>query len=460
MVAHVTAPSNRCNFSLFVRGVLVSSDSTKSLINMATGNMLLGLSRKKLGDIVFYRSDGQQRARVRVRTIKNPRSAKQAVQRMVLAAASKTLAALRGLYNHSFENVAVGTPSMRYAQRLLMDGYRAKAAVIINGGEIEGNQAIFALKGAPIAGCYSGMPLTRGRLSLKEVTAVRETVGGQNVEGLQIAGLGNAFVATITSQEQYAAALAELGIEPGDQLTFVCYAGNASVIVAEFGSETNIADAYRYARVTFKTELPDGFSGTLIDSGAINAALIEKKEGVLPAITYADNAIFVNFSGALPAGYNFIAGTIVRSQKNAAGVTYYNNASFVTIEDAWDENNAAAVYPSYMDNADAVNVGDTLYLKNAEVAPFVKAGSDSVTVSTVPALPAVAPTITLSRAATDEEIEQHLKITIGGNVMVLSTNNRAFSFTIEGESFTWSSDDGKVWTTTGGGPEIESIVWA
>ena len=332
--------------------------------------MLLGLSRKKLGDIVFYRSEGQQRARVRVRSIKNPRTAKQAVQRMVLATASKTLAALRGLYNHSFENVAVGTPSMRYAQRLIMEGYRGKAAVIINGGEIAGNQAIFALKGAPIAGCYAGMPLTKGRLSFKEITAFRDIVGSVNVEGLRIANLGAPFIANITTQEQYAAALSELGIEPGDQLTFVCYAGNANVIVAEFGSDANIADAFRYARVTFKAELPEGFNGTLINGGAINTALIETQEGVLPAITYSDNAIFVNFNSALPTGYTFIAGTIVRSQKNAAGVTYYNNASFVTIEDAWDVNNAAEVYPSYMNSADSVNVGDTLYLKNAEAALF------------------------------------------------------------------------------------------
>lgn len=332
--------------------------------------MLLGLSRKKLGDIVFYRSDGQQRARVRVRVIKNPRSAKQSVQRMILATASKTLAALRGLYNHSFEGVAVGTPSLRYAQRLLMEGYRGKAAAIINDPGIAGNQAEFALKGAPMAGCYAGMPLTKGRLSFKEITAVRNEVDGMNVEGLQVAGLGAAFIATITTQEQYAAALAELGIEPGDQLTFICYAGNANVIVAEFGDVTNTADIYRYARVTFKTELPEGFRDTLINGGVINAALIDSQEGALPAITYADNAIFVNFSGALPTDYTFRAGTIVRSKKSAAGVTYYNNASFVTIEDAWDTNNAAEVYPSYMDNADAVNVGDTMYLKNAEAAPF------------------------------------------------------------------------------------------
>lgn len=355
---------------------------------MATGNMLLGLSRKKLGDIVFYRSDGQQRARVRVRNIKNPRSAKQAVQRMVLATASKTLAALRGLYNHSFENVAVGTPSLRQAQRLLMEGYRGKAAAYLNSDafQIEGNQAIFALKGAPIAACYAGMPLTKGRLSFVEVAAVRETIGGTNVEGLQIAAPNGSVTGTITTQEQYAAALAELGIEPGDQLTFVCYAGNADVIVAEFGNEHNFADMYRYARVTFKTELPDGFSGTLINGGAFNAALIDSQEGTLPTFTYADDVVFIDFSNALPDGYAFMAGTIVRSQKSASGVTYYNNASFVTTSDAWDENMAEWVYPSYMDSANAVNVGDTLYLKNAEAAPFSYAAPVKSLVIT-PALP-------------------------------------------------------------------------
>lgn len=335
---------------------------------MATGNMLLGLSRKKLGDVVFYRSDGQQRARVRVRTIKNPRSAKQAVQRMVLSAASKTLASLRGLYNHSFESVAVGSASLRYAQRLLMEGYRGKAAANINGDAgIEGNQAYFPLMGAPIAGCYNGMPLTRGRLPFNEVTAARQSVGGENVEGLQISGTTGA---NITTQAEYAAELATLGIEPGDQLTVICYGVSGSTIVAEFGNVQNYADVYRYARVTFKAELPENFAGLLINNGAFNSALIESAEGVMPAISDLDGSLFFSFGNVLPAGYTFTAGTIVRSKKNEAGVTYYSNASFVTLTEAWDENNASEAYPSYMDGADAVNVGDTLYLKNAEASPF------------------------------------------------------------------------------------------
>lgn len=344
---------------------------------MATGNMLLGLSRKKLGDIVFYRSNGQQRARVRVREIKNPRSAKQAVQRMVLATASKTLAALRGLYNHSFENIPVGSDSLRYAQRLLMQGYRAKAATAIAGDyEREGNQALFAIKGAPFAGCYVGMPLTRGRLTFNEVTTDGDVLFIDGQDG------------SISSQAEYATLLGAMGLEPGDQLTAVCYAINPAQVVAEFGSETNVADIYRYARITFVSQLPEDFSGNLIEDGAFNAALIEKSEGAFPAVSIDGDVVTFDFTGKLPTGYNFTAGTLVRSQKNAAGVTYYNNAKFVANRTGFDENTAVAVYPSYMDGADEINVGDTLYLKNAEVAPLSVNGGGSASPYTItPALP-------------------------------------------------------------------------
>lgn len=327
--------------------------------------MLLGLSRKKLGDIVFYRSEGQQRARVRVRTIKNPRSAKQAVQRMVLATASKTLAALRGLYNHSFENIAVGNASTRHAQRLLMEGYRNSAALAINEGTNVGNAAQMAIKGAPIAGCYEGQPMSRGRLPMNLYSLDEDGRAVINVSD------ATALAATITTQAQYAAALAAIGLEPGDQLTLIVYAGNTDVQVATFGDTYNYADAYRYARVTFVPTLPEGFSGTLLSDTAINPTLIASSEGVLPSFSLDNaNTAFVLDAQGLPSGYSVLACAVVRSQKNAGGTTYYSNADFVTNSDVWDDNTAAYVYGSYMDGAEGIDVGDTLYLKNAEAAPF------------------------------------------------------------------------------------------
>ena len=199
------------------------------------------------------------------------------------------------------------------------------------------------------------------------MTAARQSIGGETVEGLQISVTTGA---NITTQAESAAELATLGIEPGDQITVICYGVSGSTIVAEYGNCQNYADVYRYARVTFKAELPENFSGLLINNGAFNSALIESAEGVMPAISDLNGSLFFSFENVLPAGYSFTAGTIVRSKKNEAGKTFYSNASFVTLIDAWDENNATEAYPSYMDGAEAVIVGDTLYLKNAEAAPF------------------------------------------------------------------------------------------
>ena len=52
---------------------------------MATGNLLLGMGKKSIGDITLYRSRGMQRARARNRRPKNPRSQSQNVQRAFTA---------------------------------------------------------------------------------------------------------------------------------------------------------------------------------------------------------------------------------------------------------------------------------------------------------------------------------------------------------------------------------------
>lgn len=334
---------------------------------MARRNIILGNGRGKLGDIVLYRQNGQQISRIRV-TPKNPRSAGQAVQRMILASASKTLAALRNLYNHSFEGVAVGLKSTQHAQSLLMRLYRGVAAAGLSGVTPvpdSVNETVFAIKGAPIAGLVAGQPMSRGSLTLGAYDFLSDQT---NFLHLAI----SAAPAAISSQATYAAALAALGLEPGDQLTVVVYSQNPTAVVAETDTTVNRADAYRYARITFAAELPEGFTGSLIENDAFNPALISKSEGTFPAVnaTTIDGANYlaIEINGLAPLGFYGRGAAVVRSQKDAAGKTHYNNADFVV-------NTSfgilpGGVYPSYMDGASVVNVGDTLYLKNAEAAPF------------------------------------------------------------------------------------------
>lgn len=322
----------------------------------------VGISKGKLGEGVYYHANGRQLARARNRQPANPRTDKQAVQRMVLASAAKAIAALRPLYDHSAESVQPGQQSIFHWQRILTQGFRAAAAV---GVSDPGNtlRADFAIKGSPTLPLYGDMPLTEGRLTMRPIT---EVAGGT----LTIS-LSAALAESISTQAAYTAELAKLGLEPGDQLTFAYIAQNYTQPVASFGTEQNHAGIARYARVTFVSELPAEFNGPLIVTqdqfAAINPALIAKSEGTFPEPQAVGTAL--DFTPTLPAGFTLMAATLVRSQLQTNGKTWYNSAKFVVDGSNFDWNNAPQVYPSYMDNAEGVEVGSPLYLKNAIVSP-------------------------------------------------------------------------------------------
>lgn len=323
----------------------------------------VGISKGKLGEGVYYHANGKQLARARNRQPANPRTDKQAVQRMVLASAAKAIAALRPLYDHSAEGVQVGQQSIFHWQRILTQGFRAAAANGLDPDIVGGIVADFAIKGAPMIAVYDGMPLSEGRLTMRPIKYVDD--------GSLTLSLAAALAQAITSQAEYEAELAKLGIQPGDQLTFVYIAENLSQPVATFGNETDFASIARYARVTFVSELPENFSGSLIvtenNVQHFNSSLIAKQEGTFPDLVAADDEL--EFSPVMAEGFTMRAATIVRSQLQTNGKTWYNSAKFVKDVNNFDENDASGTYPSYMDNAEGIDVGSPLYLKNAIVSP-------------------------------------------------------------------------------------------
>lgn len=70
---------------------------------MGKDNLMLGTARGKLGDVVFYRTGGEQRFRTRVRPT-NPRTNAQLVQRAVVSTAVKAYSSLQEICNHAFQN--------------------------------------------------------------------------------------------------------------------------------------------------------------------------------------------------------------------------------------------------------------------------------------------------------------------------------------------------------------------
>lgn len=329
---------------------------------MAKGNMLLGMARKKVGDLVFYRSNGEQITRARNRNPRNPKSDKQSVQRMILATASKTAAILRPLINHSWEGVQIGAASIRHFQKKAMDIFRANAAYVINGGD-DPAKAVFVIKGAPIPGVVDGLPISSGNLTLNQISVANDAI---------MLKTNAALAASITTQAGYEAELAKLGLEPGDQLTIVFMEQNVDQGVASYGDEANYATIVRYARIVFVPTLPEGFDDALLDGTAFNSALIEKTEGTWPAVDEGSGGTFGNYLSFEPAqtDYQVIAATLIRSKRDAGGKVHYNPAVFQIDNANLDTNNAAGVWPSYGENTEAVNVGDELYLQNAVAAPL------------------------------------------------------------------------------------------
>lgn len=324
---------------------------------MATGNMLLGYARKSVGDLVFYRADGQQRARARNRSPKNPKSPAQCVQRMVLSSASKIAQAYRPIINHSFEGVAVGSASERYFQKITMKALRNAALWLGDESIDDPVHASFDLKGAPTVGIVDGMVISRGSLPMNSYS-----FDGSFLLLLSSALTSEAF----STQEAYEAELAKLGLAPGDQLSIVMHLANLENRVASFGGGNNFAQAVRFARVTFKKKIPEGFSGLLLTSDKTwNSALVEKFEGLWPEMTPTAGILNFDFQNISIDYPDFGAGALIRSQYDETGKIHYSNAAMVIDPSTFDDNNANWVWPSYADGAQVLMVGDPLFLRNA-----------------------------------------------------------------------------------------------
>ena len=161
---------------------------------MAKGNLFLGTGRKKLGDVVLYRRNGQQQARVRIRNVANPKSYGQALQRNYLAPVSKFYAPLAGVLEKSWEGLN------------RMDSYQAFLKANI---DLARQNGWAVPKGAP----FTPLPykLSKGILPPLSYFWNDETVGIRT----DIPVTTSSTIATLTET------LISRGYKDGDQLTVV-----------------------------------------------------------------------------------------------------------------------------------------------------------------------------------------------------------------------------------------------
>ena len=118
---------------------------------MGKGNLFLGFGRGKVGDIVYFRQYGEQVWRARNKSPKNPQTALQLLQRVVLKTVSSAYSLLQPLANHSFQGEQEGTSNQSMFTRRNVEILRNRLAGIINDGSTEdilsSTEANFSRKG-------------------------------------------------------------------------------------------------------------------------------------------------------------------------------------------------------------------------------------------------------------------------------------------------------------------------
>lgn len=112
--------------------LLFTFSSTVFGVIMAKGNPFLGYARGALGDIVLYRSGGEQVSRARNRHPHNPRSNGQLYQRAIMATVMAFYSFGREIFDHSFEGLDVSASQSRF-MRLNLRRLRAAVSQDIDG---------------------------------------------------------------------------------------------------------------------------------------------------------------------------------------------------------------------------------------------------------------------------------------------------------------------------------------
>lgn len=296
--------------------------------------MLLGHARGKVGDLVFSRTNGQQVVRARAAVVKNPQTEKQMIQRILLNTVAQAYSRFSAITDHSFEGIPQGQKSMSYFMSKNLDLLRLLIATELAAGGDFGNVYAFA----PINSneyAANGFLIAKGSLPEIPVDFVLSTKATADFGG-----------ATYGDIIQY------LGLQRGDQLTFVTTQGLT-------GERTT----FHYARVILDPTTADGQSASLdtpfIVDGAINLPS-PRNEGEFNVLALSDGTIEFNFAGTPVSG-----AAIIVSRQKTDGTWLRSNATLAV--------NVAAIggwQKSLQDCLDLFESGsiDTLseqYLNNA-----------------------------------------------------------------------------------------------
>lgn len=254
---------------------------------MAKDNLFLGTARGSVGDVTFSRLNGIQVTRVRNRSPRNPQSPAQMVQRIIMSTVGKAYSFMSEICNHSFEGFETGQLSQRKFMEVNIGILRDKVADIlaypVEEMILSSTAYNFSFKNdyAPV---LNGYMLSAGSLP-----------------SIQLSSSDGNFFPCIdfdpgskTSTDfTYGDLVSLLGLQRGDQLTFIQ--------VAHDGSRTehdrDILTGFRFARVILEPSDGD-MTSPLLSGNQINKPNA-RNEGKFSLLRLANDEIYKGLAFAL-----------------------------------------------------------------------------------------------------------------------------------------------------------------
>lgn len=219
---------------------------------MAKGNMLQGMARGKVGDVVFSRLNGQQISRVRNRNPRNPRTNPQLYQRAIMATIMQAYSAGKEIFNHSFQGKEVGSGNQRRFMKL-----NAKALRELIANDLDNAVAVASQKGRVVApGAIVptpviGLQVSEGSMQ-QSVFTVTPADGATNF---------SIALPPAVAEETIAQYCARVGLYSGDIYTIVAFiADNSQALFSVIGQTSKYAQhnptKFGYYRMIVKDTLP------------------------------------------------------------------------------------------------------------------------------------------------------------------------------------------------------------
>ena len=322
-----------------------------------TGFWLKG-SQGKLAGATMYK-DGASGETIIREVVKpsNPKTTAQNIQRIIMLTVGQAYSLMKEITDHSFEGVKAGRDTMAYFMKQNIQFCREKLAAM----QAEGVDYYDMYNFVPLGG--KGFVPNQYQISMGSLPRVDATLNDDAPE--------KAFVQNIPVDATYAQVISALGLQRGDQLTFMYLRGNAT-----FQNDVQFA----FARVILDPT-NDDYTPASLDTPFLNANRINKpsvrNEGDFRFSIDANGLGYYAANNGAGAVKPCVAAAVIVSRKigdswnrSTAYLTYLPGYNAYSMGDCLDRAAAGVSAPLYSANP--------LYLNNAgEGGAAVAAGENS-----------------------------------------------------------------------------------